>query len=95
MKEIKHESLTEINSEPSGLMTDYRHGRAAPYTCPTCGETVERDILTFLRHTDRHILEALKELHPEWVEANGESPKVLDFYRAQLGHDPWLGGGNN
>ncbi len=54
MKEIKHESLTEINSEPSGLMTDYRHGRAAPYTCPTCGETVERDILTFLRHTDQH-----------------------------------------
>lgn len=89
MKVIKHESLTEINSEPSGLMTDYRHGRAAPYTCPTCSVTVERDILTFLRHTDKHILEALKELHPEWVEADGESPAVLKFYRAQLGHEPW------
>ena len=89
MKEIKHESLTEINSEPSGLMTDYRHGRAAPYTCPTCGETVERDILTFLRHTDQHILETLKALHPDWVEADGESPAVLKFYRAQLGHEPW------
>ncbi len=89
MKEFKHESLTEINSEPSGLMTDYRHGRAVPYTCPTCGEMVERDILTFLRHTDKHILEALKELHPDWVEADGESPAVLKFYRAQLGHEPW------
>ena len=89
MKEFKHESLTEINSEPSGLMTDYRHGRAAPYTCPTCGETVERDILTFLRHTDQHILETLKALHPDWVEADGESPAVLKFYRAQLGHEPW------
>ncbi len=89
MKEIKHESLTEISSEPSGLMTDYRYGRAAPYTCPTCGETVERDILTFLRHTDQHILETLKALHPDWVEADGESPAVLKFYRAQLGHEPW------
>lgn len=66
----------------------------ATYTCPTCGDAVDRDILLFLHHTDRHILEALKELHPEWVKANGESPRVLDFYRAQLGHDPWLGAGN-
>ncbi len=67
----------------------------ATYICPTCEEELDRDLLAFLRHTDRHIIDALKELHPEWVEEDGESPKVLDFYRAQLGHDPWLGAGNN
>ena len=64
-------------------------GRAIPYTCPTCDEAVERNLLVFMRHTDLHIIEALKELHPEWVEPDGECPTVLDFYRAQLGHDPW------
>ncbi len=78
-------------------MTTNHNGQeaTATYICPTCGEPVERDILVFLHHKDRHIIETLKELHTEWVEADGESPKVLDFYRAQFGHDPWLGAGNN
>lgn len=72
-------------------MTNGANGQeaTATYTCPTYGEVMERDILAFLSHTDRHILEALKGFHPEWMEADGESPKVLDFYRAQLGHEPW------
>ena len=48
-----------------------------------------RDLLVLLRHTEQHILEALKALHPDWVEADGGSPAVLKFYRAQLGHEPW------
>ncbi|MDA2917310.1 hypothetical protein MYX64_10815 [Nitrospinae bacterium AH_259_B05_G02_I21] len=72
-------------------MTTNHNGEeaTATYTCPTCEEAVERNLLVFLRHTDQHIIETLKALHPEWVEADGESPAVLDFYRAQLGHDPW------
>lgn len=89
MERITHESPTEGNSEALGVMTDDRQGPWAGYICPTCGEPIERDLLVFLRHTDQHILEALKALHPDWVEADGESPAVLKFYRAQLGHDPW------
>ncbi|MDV2495010.1 MAG: hypothetical protein RX316_02225 [bacterium] len=74
-------------------MTTNHNGQeaTATYTCPTCGEVMERDLLAFLSHTDQHIIEALKELHPEWMEADGEYPKVVDFYRAQLGHNPWGG----
>lgn len=79
----------------SAIMAEEPQEATANYICPTCGEPVERDLLVFLHHTDRHIIDALKELHPEWVEEDGESPKVLDFYRAQLGHDPWLGAGNH
>ena len=89
--------MKQTDDERSGvtITAEGPQEATATYICPTCGEPVERDILVFLRHTDRHIIETLKELHPEWVEADGESPKVLDFYRAQLGHDPWLGAGNN
>ncbi|MDV2479648.1 MAG: hypothetical protein RX317_05330 [bacterium] len=70
-------------------MTFQHMVEASTYTCPTCGDAIERDLLVFLRHTDQHIIEALKELHPESVDPNGECTTVLDFYRTQLGHDPW------
>lgn len=63
---------------------------SAVYLCAVCGESIERDLLTFLRHTEHHILEALKEQHPDWVEGTGRNSQLLDVYRAQLGHDPWL-----
>ena len=44
------------------------------YTCPTCGESVERDLLVFLHHTDQHIIEAIKNQHPEWVKDDGTCP---------------------
>jgi hypothetical protein len=44
------------------------------YTCPTCGESVERDLLVFLHHTDQHIIEAIKKDHPEWVKDDGTCP---------------------
>ncbi len=44
------------------------------YTCPTFGETMERDLMAFLKHTDRHIIDAIKEDHPDWVEADGACP---------------------
>ena len=71
-------------------MTTNHNGQeaTATYICPTCGDAVERDILVFLRHTDRHIIETLKELHPEWVDGE-QAPKIREYYRAQLGHDPW------
>ncbi len=89
MEKITHEKPTEGKSKALGVMTDNRQGPWAGYICPTCGEPIERDLLVFLRHTDQHILETLKAIHPDWIEADGESPAVLKFYRAQLGHEPW------
>ncbi|MFQ5893955.1 MAG: hypothetical protein ACE5H5_06545 [Nitrospinota bacterium] len=55
-------------------MTEEHKDEPTVYTCPTCGETFGLDLLVFLRHTDKHILEAIKESHPEWVEADGACP---------------------
>ena len=44
------------------------------YTGPTCGETMERDLMAFLKHTDQPILDAIKEDNPDWVEDDGRCP---------------------
>ncbi len=44
------------------------------YTCPTCGETMERDLMVFLQHTDHHLIDAIKEDNPDWVEDDGTCP---------------------
>ncbi len=31
------------------------------YTCPTCDETMEKDLLLFMRHTDEHVRQTLEE----------------------------------
>jgi len=31
------------------------------YTCPTCGEQMDRDLLLFMKHTDRHIQDEIQK----------------------------------
>ena len=55
------------------------------YTCPTCGNKIERDLVLFYKHTDRHILEELEKQHPQWVTNDGYCPKCLDFFKKAMG----------
>ena len=32
------------------------------YTCPTCNESMQRDLVLFIRHTDVHIQQAQEEI---------------------------------
>lgn len=45
------------------------------YHCATCGIDMDRDVLIFLSHTDQHIIDAIKEMHPGWVESDGACPR--------------------
>ena len=56
----------------------------AIYTCPTCGNKMERDLLLFIRHTDAHVVEELKKRHPNWITNDGYCPKCLEHYKASL-----------
>ena len=63
----------------------------AIYTCPTCGEKMERDLSLFMDHTDKHIVDEVKKLHPAWITDDGFCAKCLDYYkRARLGEAPNL-----
>ena len=56
----------------------------AVYTCPVCQKQIERDLVRFLSHTDEHVIEVIKQKHPEWVESDGICHRCYDYYRKQL-----------
>lgn len=51
------------------------------YTCPTCGEKMERDLSIFMEHTDRHIVDELKKKNPAWITPDGFCAKCLEHYK--------------
>ena len=57
----------------------------ATYTCPTCGKTVDRDLMVFRQHTDDHIIAEIQKAHPEWVTENGICRPCVDYFRKAMG----------
>lgn len=51
------------------------------YTCPTCQERIERDLLVFVRHTDQHILEEMEREYAEWSRTAVLWRKLFHFTR--------------
>ena len=39
------------------------------YVCPVCGEVVTGQLTVYIRHTEGHIIDIVKQDHPEWVGA--------------------------
>lgn len=66
---------------------------ATGYVCPVCSRTLERDILIFLNHTDAHVIDRIKEAHPQWAAADGICEPCVQYYRSQitLGSDSNIG----
>lgn len=54
------------------------------YTCPTCGEKMERDLLLFIEHTDQHVVEEIKKRHPSWITKDGFCPQCLDYFKKAI-----------
>ncbi len=54
------------------------------YKCPICGDKENNDIGEYIAHTEEHIMKAIKEKHPEWVEKDGVCRKCLDYYHDQI-----------
>ena len=57
------------------------------YKCSICGEKVKGDVVTLTDHTDDHIMDVIKEKHPDWTEEGGLCQKCVDYYREQLKGD--------
>lgn len=54
------------------------------YRCAACGEVFSHDLLVYVDHTEKHIVDLLKHDHPEWVEKDGICRQCLEYYRAEL-----------
>lgn len=59
----------------------------AVYTCPLCGEKVPRELVVFMQHADRHIVQELSKHHPDWVASDGSCERCVEYYRRQLRGD--------
>lgn len=55
------------------------------YTCGACGDSVERDLIVFMKHTEGHIIAEIQKKHPEWKTEDGICQPCLDFYKKALG----------
>ena len=56
----------------------------ASYRCPLCGNQMKRDLILFLDHTNQHVIDRIKQNHPEWVESDGTCKPCADYYVKQL-----------
>ncbi len=57
------------------------------YKCPVCGRTCSNDLSKYIQHTETHIVDLIKQKHPEWAENSGICPKCLEYYRQQMKGD--------
>lgn len=54
------------------------------YQCPLCGNTMARDLVLFLDHTNQHVIDKIKQSHPEWIAENGACKPCVDYYQTQI-----------
>jgi len=54
------------------------------YQCSVCQQTVQDDLLVYIAHTEKHIMDEIKANHPEWAEKDGVCQKCVDYYRGQM-----------
>lgn len=45
---------------------------------------VDGDVVTYVEHTEKHIIEAIKVRHPEWAQKGGLCPKCVEYYKDQI-----------
>jgi len=58
------------------------------FICPTCGKRMQRDLDVIVPHTEGHVIDAIKKLHPDWAKEDGTCVKCYEYYRKQLHPGP-------
>lgn len=54
------------------------------YMCDICGEKIMGNSGEYIDHTEGHIMEIIKNKHPDWQEKDGMCKKCYDYYKEQL-----------
>ncbi len=59
------------------------------YQCSVCGQMVGREILVYMDHTEKHIIDLIQHDHPDWKEDDGVCRKCKEYYEAELKGAPF------
>lgn len=62
------------------------------YRCPLCLKEMPRDLVVYLDHTQQHIIDRIKQEHPEWIEVDGVCKPCTEYFRMQISGG--IAGGN-
>ena len=54
------------------------------YQCAACHQVVTGDLVAYIDHTEKHIVDLIKHDHPEWAEKDGICQKCIEYYRAEI-----------
>ncbi len=54
------------------------------YQCDLCGQKVSGDMIVYVDHTQKHVIDLVKYDHPEWVETSGVCRKCLEYYQNEI-----------
>ena len=54
------------------------------YACDVCGQRVAGDMINYIDHTERHVIDLVKHDHPDWIESSGICKKCLEYYRDEI-----------
>jgi len=54
------------------------------YSCPVCRQKINEGSEAYINHTEEHIVDLIKDKHPEWEGKDGVCHKCYDYYRKQL-----------
>ena len=58
------------------------------YQCSVCGEKVDDNLVVYISHTEKHIIDEIKNSHPEWAAQSGVCEKCIEYYKAQFRGGP-------
>ncbi|MCR4337734.1 MAG: hypothetical protein NUV91_08020 [Candidatus Omnitrophica bacterium] len=54
------------------------------YRCPICAQEVSEDLVVYVDHTEKHIIDVIKSDHPDWIEKSGLCTRCLEYYHAEI-----------
>ena len=54
------------------------------YLCSACGAKVNADMLVYREHVNNHVIDLIKNDHPDWVEQDGICKKCVEYYESEL-----------
>ena len=54
------------------------------YLCSVCHKEVEKDLMVYQSHMEKHIVDLVRQDHPQWAEVNGMCQLCYDYYKNEL-----------